>query len=518
MAEGETNYRTFPMSFTNVGQRTINQEHCDEQHKRTNFENTPGIFTPVRQQYQEIPTPTFYAQTDPRTAYSSDPNRHRSVPDTNRIPTSNTDRSFCYDDVDKHYGEPLLASTPIKHYSKTMSGTDTKNNHHWRKFFLTWTWFIMSVVIVTAWFAIAFPFHDIVCWLQQNIMLLSLTVLIAFLVSVIIKLFVEETWNCSQLSDKQDVGKQGTADNVRKKLDFNTMQNDNDNVSFTPQPSSVPQSYTHSRTELQLKRTFSGTDKDIWADYLRYFEYVSQINGWDNERKRLVFMTTLRGQAETFVHGLSVTVQTKWDSLINAMELRFGHSNMKESYLAEAKLRRRKQGESFRDLGQAIEDLYRRAYPSNPEIVQENSIRTFLDACGESEEFRMTIRRTKPRTLQEAITNAMQEECIRVNERNLNKQLRRNIYNVEKYDGVNEIKKANFERKIQLNRQVRNNYRNKKQTIVCRNCGRSNHSTENCWSKPNTTQRTTQSQTVPSNTDNRNKGTVEQLNDNRSEQ
>ena len=200
------------------------------------------------------------------------------------------------------------------------------------------------------------------------------------------------------------------------------------------------------------------------------------------------------------------------------MELRFGHSNMKESYLAEAKLRRRKQGESFRDLGQAIEDLYRRAYPSNPEIVQENSIRTFLDACGESEEFRMTIRRTKPRTLQEAITNAMQEECIRVNERNLNKQLRRNIYNVEKYDGVNEIKKANFERKIQLNRQVRNNYRNKKQTIVCRNCGRSNHSTENCWSKPNTTQRTTQSQTVPSNTNNRNKGTVEQLNDNRSEQ
>lgn len=60
------------------------------------------------------------------------------------------------------------------------------------------------------------------------------------------------------------------------------------------------------------------------------------------------------------------------------MEQRFGHPNMTESYLAEAKLRKRKNGESFRDLRQAIEQLYRRAYPNNLDMVHECSIKSFL--------------------------------------------------------------------------------------------------------------------------------------------
>lgn len=65
--------------------------------------------------------------------------------------------------------------------------------------------------------------------------------------------------------------------------------------------------------------------------------------------------------------------------LIESIELRFGHSNMKESYLVEARLRRRTPGESFRDLVQAIiEDLYRRVYPSNSEVLQEIAFEHFL--------------------------------------------------------------------------------------------------------------------------------------------
>lgn len=89
----------------------------------------------------------------------------------------------------------------------------------------------------------------------------------------------------------------------------------------------------------------------------------------------MVFFTSLRGQAETFVHGLPNDVQSNWDSLLQRMDLRFGHVNMKENYLVEAKLRRRKPGESFRDLRQDIEDLFRRGYPNNPETVRESSIK-----------------------------------------------------------------------------------------------------------------------------------------------
>lgn len=69
------------------------------------------------------------------------------------------------------------------------------------------------------------------------------------------------------------------------------------------------------------------------------------------------------------------------------MEQRFGHSAMKECYIAHAKLRKWQSGESLRDFGQAIEDLYRRAYPENPDIVEENAVKSFLDKCGQSEIF-----------------------------------------------------------------------------------------------------------------------------------
>jgi len=161
-----------------------------------------------------------------------------------------------------------------------------------------------------------------------------------------------------------------------------------------------PSGVTPGRSEIQVKRTFSGSDGDTWTDFLHYYENIARLNCWDYNpcnRKRMVFFTTLRGQAETFVHGLPNDVQSNWDSLLQRMDLRFGHVNMKESYLAKAKLRRRKPGESFRNLGQVIEDLFRWAYPNNPETVQESSIKYFLDSYGESEEFRLAVRRTKPK-------------------------------------------------------------------------------------------------------------------------
>ncbi|CAC5364672.1 unnamed protein product [Mytilus coruscus] len=60
------------------------------------------------------------------------------------------------------------------------------------------------------------------------------------------------------------------------------------------------------------------------------------------------------------------------------------------------KTEKEKPEESLRDFGQAIEDLYRRAYPGNPEIVEENSIKAFLDKCGQSEDFRLAVKRTRP--------------------------------------------------------------------------------------------------------------------------
>ena len=190
----------------------------------------------------------------------------------------------------------------------------------------------------------------------------------------------------------------------------------------------------YSSAEFQVRRTFAGNNNDVWNEFIRYFENISELNNWNLERARRVLLSTFRGQAETYAYGMPLVIQKNYDRLKQKMDERFGHTAMKEKYITEAKLRKRQANESLRDFGQAIEDLFRRAYPSNPVIVEENSIKYFLDKCGQSEEFRLAVKRMRPKTLQEAVYFAMQEECLRAGEKDLVKETRpyqKQIYEVE---------------------------------------------------------------------------------------
>ena len=68
-----------------------------------------------------------------------------------------------------------------------------------------------------------------------------------------------------------------------------------------------------------------------------------------------MLLTALRYQAETYVYGLPPVFQNKYDRLKQKLNEHFGHVAMKESYIAEAKLRRKQSSESFRDFGQAVD-------------------------------------------------------------------------------------------------------------------------------------------------------------------
>lgn len=198
-----------------------------------------------------------------------------------------------------------------------------------------------------------------------------------------------------------------------------------------------PRDVTHddkrTATQISVKRTFKGDGDDIWSEFIRYFENIAELNLWNDDRKRRVLFTVLRGQAQTYAYGLSDFQRSDYNSLKSALDERFGHRSMKESYVAEAKLRRKRDSESFRDFGQAIEDLYRRAYSNNREYVQESSMKTFMDNCSEVEDFRLAVKRTRPKTLQDAITASMQEECIRLTEnRKLKREYKPPVFGVNK--------------------------------------------------------------------------------------
>ncbi|VDI13691.1 Hypothetical predicted protein [Mytilus galloprovincialis] len=142
---------------------------------------------------------------------------------------------------------------------------------------------------------------------------------------------------------------------------------------------SIPRSGSSHHTAYPVRRTFSGVNEDVWNEFLQYFENIAELNSWDPEKSRRVLLSTLRGQAETFAYGLPLVFQRDYTRLRQKMEERFGHTAMKEKYIAEAKMRRRRDKESLRDFGQALEDLCRRAYPGNPDIVEENAVKAFLD-------------------------------------------------------------------------------------------------------------------------------------------
>lgn len=109
--------------------------------------------------------------------------------------------------------------------------------------------------------------------------------------------------------------------------------------------------------EYPVRRTFLGTNNDVWNEFYQYFENIAELNSWGPEKSRRVLLSTLRGQAESYAYGIPLTAQRDYEQLKMKMEQRFGHSAMKERYIADAKLRKRQSGESLRDFGQAIEDL-----------------------------------------------------------------------------------------------------------------------------------------------------------------
>lgn len=87
--------------------------------------------------------------------------------------------------------------------------------------------------------------------------------------------------------------------------------------------------------EYPVRRTFSEANSDVWNEFLQYFENLAELNSWRPEKSRRVLLSTLRGQAETFAYGTPLMIQRDYDRLKRKMGDRFGHTAMKEKYIAE---------------------------------------------------------------------------------------------------------------------------------------------------------------------------------------
>lgn len=322
----------------------------------------------------------------------------------------NTDSPVCdAPDVD------FDVTTPIRPEAE-LSVHENEYSWGWKGLVTWWTLFVVLCASVISGFYYLLPTYIEIKFTREFQFVIVLTLSCVILLSVIWKICS----NRVHVSDEQP--RQHVTSTTRRRTRLNPV----DSTYLSPR---IPSE--SSIANVPLKRTFKGDGTVIWSEFIRYFENIANLNQWPEQRMRRILLTALRDQAEAYAYGLPETILQDYNSLKNALNQRFGHTALKDSYIAEAKLRRKRDNETFRDFGQAIEDLYRRAYPDNREYVSESSMKTFLDNCSVSDDFRLAVKRTRPKTLAEAVTAAMQEECIRFTE---NRKLNPKTYHTQVYD------------------------------------------------------------------------------------
>ena len=345
---------------------------------------------------------------------------------------------------------PVMDATPIQ---------NVEYSEGWGNLLKFWICVVLLCVVVGVSVYHLFP-GQLLVWITREFIFVSVTIVLCAVVLSLIWKFIRMSGR-----NRREYA-QPFANTV---LGGSTPQSTANDGVYTSRVHSQLQSFN-----IPVKRTFSGDGSTIWSEFIRYFENVSNLNQWTVERMRRVLLTTLRDQAETYAYGLPENTLSDYKLLKDALNQRFGHTALKESYIAEAKLRRKKEKETFRDFGQAIEDLYRRAHTGNAEAIEENSLKTFLDNCSDNEDFRLAVKRTRPKTVQDAVTAAMQEECIKVGETEATKPVKvpkRDIYSVQT---AAERREQSNNQRISSGRPPLNNTRR------CYSCGSESHLRNRC--------------------------------------
>ena len=102
------------------------------------------------------------------------------------------------------------------------------------------------------------------------------------------------------------------------------------------------------------------------GDFLEWhskFEVCARLGNWPEDVKVMTMCASLEGNARKFYMGLGPEDTERYTSLVAALRARYASKNQKEKYVARLESRKRRPGESIRDLGDDIWHLAQRAFP-----------------------------------------------------------------------------------------------------------------------------------------------------------
>ena len=244
--------------------------------------------------------------------------------------------------------------------------------------------------------------------------------------------------------------------------------------------------------------------KSDWLEYVVYFEQMSEMYGWDHLTMAMVLGLSLRGGARSVLVSLTLAQRRDYKVLKGALTQAFCPTQQIYLYQAELKGRTKQTGEGLSDLGHDIMRLVKLAYPSADAETRETvAISAFLDALpGNAMETRLSVLRTRPRTMLEVVALAIEVETVVDANNHRKSHVRRDVNQLESEKAPSreteneKLRKAvdkltdtvnGMGKRQDKDRDGKKPYRNPKphdqrETRKCYNCGKPGHLSKNCRS------------------------------------
>lgn len=161
-----------------------------------------------------------------------------------------------------------------------------------------------------------------------------------------------------------------------------------------------------------MPETFTGVGRD-WSDWSEQFDLAADVNNWDGPLKLKFMSLLLSGRARDIYSGLSADAKNDYVSLKSAMARCFDPCDSSDWSRAAFTERRRMHNETAREFGNALRRLATKAYPSADNGTRDMLARDQFLTHFVAGDFRVSLRRAKPKTLDDAIDLASEIELLK---------------------------------------------------------------------------------------------------------
>lgn len=154
---------------------------------------------------------------------------------------------------------------------------------------------------------------------------------------------------------------------------------------------------------------YDGTSS--WAAFKYQLEILASGNAWSDDQTFMALALALRGDALMVLENLPPNGRTL-KALKEALESRYGENHLEHVYRAQLRDRAQKTGESLQQWAAEVERMVRRAFASNPAVIEDQLVATFMDGIKETD-VRSAVLLGHHKTLNSALAHALEVEAVR---------------------------------------------------------------------------------------------------------